>query len=575
MKLYGGGGRRVNGKTNGSSALEGEPAKQDTYARDNAGYYLIDDDTEQTTVQSASAPRTLQPQVTARPTPQPRIPQPQSKQPVRPAVQQTNPVNAPRPGQAGYRWVDDEDVVFTSSHEPDGASGAGGAKPPVAPRVRLPERVPEPEMPVKKRRLRWPWRVGIAAVLLIALYLIAVFSPNAFIAKWRTIYIETAMSTKSHQWLATAFIPKSIIDEAVTARYKLDEEQADMVSDKELVKPTDNTTLGALRGTTTATQPTVPAGTTAASSQATTAATATTTTVRDISEWLDPNHPLYLAYPELDIASFNRYALTKGDAMFDADGYLMIDEADRDGKGTTIQTTNGDTVLALDTRNGILLVRVTGDGFNGVLAIVRDPAQVGLVVTKKLWSVGQRIPTLCEDNGAILGINASGFVDDGGTGNGGSPYGYVVSDGEVLSKTESWKVVGFDYDNVLFTGSYKSLDRELRDAAEFKPLLINNGEIVVTVNDGWGINPRTALGQTADGTVLMLVINGRSASSLGCQSIDGARILAKYGAVQASALDGGSSSVMYYNGRVITYPSGSNKTDGRQIPNAFVVYKAK
>ena len=114
----------------------------------------------------------------------------------------------------------------------------------------------------------------------------------------------------------------------------------------------------------------------------------------------------------------------------------------------------------------------------------------------------------------------------------------------------------------------------MRDAAEFRPLLINNGEIVVKVQDGWGINPRTALGQTETGAVLMLIINGRSTSSLGCKSIEGAKILHKYGAVQASALDGGSSSVMYYNGRVITYPSGANKTDGRQLPDAFVVYKA-
>ena len=72
----------------------------------------------------------------------------------------------------------------------------------------------------------------------------------------------------------------------------------------------------------------------------------------------------------------------------------------------------------------------------------------------------------------------------------------------------------------------------------------------------------------------MLVVNGRGTQSLGCRSIDCANILYKYGAVQASALDGGSSAVMYYNGRVITYPSGVNKTDGRQIPDAFVVYRA-
>ena len=498
---------------------------------------------------------------------------------------------ARKPG--AYRWVDDEDAVFTSSH---------GA----APR--------QPEKAAGTHR-RWPLRLGIAAVALIALYLFLVYTPNAFISRWRTIYIETAMSTKSHQWLATAFLPRSIINETLQARYELDEEQEEMVSNRDLVKPTESATIDALRGA--ATSSAAGAATTAApgpslpviatteqqptgateNTEPTTSATSlpagvvssslavptTAPTAPPLPEWSDPEHPLYLLYPELDPDSFSAYAQTHESTMFDADGYIMIDEANRDGSGTTIQTIHGDKVLALDLRNGILLVRVTGSSFNGVLAIVRNPSQVGLVVSNRLGSVGQRIPELCSSNNAILGINASGFVDDEGKGNGGMPYGYVVSDGEVLNGSEgrydsTWKIIGFDYDNILFTGSYKAmknLDSELRDAAEFKPLLINNGEIVVKVNDGWGINPRTAMGQASDGSVLMIVINGRGTSSLGCKSIDVANILYRYGAIQASALDGGSSSVMYYNGRVITFPSGTNKTDGRQIPDAFVVYRAK
>ena len=499
---------------------------------------------------------------------------------------------APRkPG--AYRWVDDEDAVYTSSH---------GAAP------RQPERA-------AGTHRRWPLRLGIAAVALIALYLFLVYTPNAFISRWRTIYIETAMSTKSHQWLATAFLPRSIINETLQARYDLDEEQEEMVSNRDLVKPTESATIDALRGA--ATSSAAGAATTAApgpslpviatteqqptgateNTEPTTSATSlpagvvssslavptTAPTAPPLPEWSDPEHPLYLLYPELDPESFSAYAQTHESTMFDADGYIMIDEANRDGSGTTIQTIHGDKVLALDLRNGILLVRVTGSSFNGVLAIVRNPSQVGLVVSNRLGSVGQRIPELCNNNNAVLGINASGFVDDEGKGNGGLPYGYVVSDGEVLNGSEgrydsTWKIIGFDYDNILFTGSYKAmknLDSELRDAAEFKPLLINNGEIVVKVNDGWGINPRTAMGQAADGSVLMIVINGRGTSSLGCKSIDVANILYRYGAIQASALDGGSSSVMYYNGRVITFPSGTNKTDGRQIPDAFVVYRAK
>ena len=50
-------------------------------------------------------------------------------------------------------------------------------------------------------------------------------------------------------------------------------------------------------------------------------------------------------------------------------------------------------------------------------------------------------------------------------------------------------------------------------------------------------------------------------------------MLERYGAVQACNLDGGSSSVMYYNGREISRPSAANKVNGRRLPDGFVVYE--
>ena len=56
---------------------------------------------------------------------------------------------------------------------------------------------------------------GAILVVLVGLYLMAVYSNIPFIKKYRTLYIETAMSTLEHQWLATAFIPKSVIDKVI------------------------------------------------------------------------------------------------------------------------------------------------------------------------------------------------------------------------------------------------------------------------------------------------------------------------------------------------------------------------
>ena len=54
---------------------------------------------------------------------------------------------------------------------------------------------------------------------MVGIYCLCVFSNIPFIEKWRTIYIETALMTRTHQWLATAFIPKSVVDEV---RAKID-----------------------------------------------------------------------------------------------------------------------------------------------------------------------------------------------------------------------------------------------------------------------------------------------------------------------------------------------------------------
>ena len=90
-----------------------------------------------------------------------------------------------------------------------------------------------------------------------------------------------------------------------------------------------------------------------------------------------------------------------------------------------------------------------------------------------------------------------------------------------------------------------------------------------------GANPRTAIGQKADGTVLLLVTDGRGAGGhLGATARDLISIMQEYGAVNAANLDGGSSSAMYYDG---TYEMSSvtlyYATSSWLLPTAFVVDK--
>ena len=92
---------------------------------------------------------------------------------------------------------------------------------------------------------------------------------------------------------------------------------------------------------------------------------------------------------------------------------------------------------------------------------------------------------------------------------------------------------------------------------------------------GKGLNPKTVIGQRADGTVLMLVTDGRGANGhLGASAADIQAIMEQYGAVDAANIDGGSSSAMYAGGAYeMTSVTFYYKKGSWNMPTAFVVTK--
>ncbi len=117
--------------------------------------------------------------------------------------------------------------------------------------------------------------------------------------------------------------------------------------------------------------------------------------------------------------------------------------------------------------------------------------------------------------------------------------------------------------------SEQAVEKGLRDALAFGPALVVNGEAAQVSGSSSGLNPRTAIGQRADGAVLLLVIDGRQASSLGATYADMITVLLEYGAINAVNLDGGSSSLMYYKGEYLN--KGVILTGDRDIPDGFIV----
>ncbi len=225
----------------------------------------------------------------------------------------------------------------------------------------------------------------------------------------------------------------------------------------------------------------------------------------------------------------------------------------------------------------IELIEIKGATFKGYLLIVADPSRVFVGVAGDGYTAGRHLEFIVNKYGAVGGTNANGFEDKGGMGNGANPLGLVISEGKTMhNNQQQYAVAGFDKNNVLNVGHFSNAEiqqMELRDAVAYGPVLIVNGEAAHIESDSTGLNPRTAIGQRADGAVLLLVLDGRQADSLGAKYQDEIDIMLKYGAVNACNLDGGTSSAMYFEGRRVNGTAAITGT--RAIPCALLVRSAE
>ena len=225
----------------------------------------------------------------------------------------------------------------------------------------------------------------------------------------------------------------------------------------------------------------------------------------------------------------------------------------------------------------IVVDELRGATYHGWMMIVKDPSRVFLGVCRMRFSddyAGLRLPDLAKKYDAVAGINGGAFADPNGQGNGGVAVGVTFSEGQATNAyaTTDYTMAGFDQNNVLIVGKLSKAqaeERGIRDSAAFGPALVVNGEPAQFSGVGSGLNPRTAIGQRADGAVLMLVVDGRQVNSPGASMADLVEIMVRYGAVNACNLDGGSSSNMYYNGEMLN--DGVAITGSRRIPTAFLV----
>lgn len=291
--------------------------------------------------------------------------------------------------------------------------------------------------------------------------------------------------------------------------------------------------------------------------------------------------PFFTTYRDLFVTS----AMTSLNHQYLAKLFFSAKDIDAIMKSNQVKTSSENTDIAAiqvadtqsESTNTIQSVDISGNGYVGHLLIISDPTKVHVAYSNQLGTKGEKLKTvMASDADLAAGVNAGGFENDQSTG--GVPLGCIIANGKLVygDMGTSYSMVALTDTGVLTLGSFtpkEALAQGITEAVTFKPFLIVNGQAMITSgNGGWGIAPRTAIGQTKDGKILLLVIDGRQPGySVGATLKDVQDIMQQYGAYNAANLDGGASTVMYYNGQLMNKPSGG---DGeRYLPSMFVVEK--
>lgn len=176
----------------------------------------------------------------------------------------------------------------------------------------------------KQHKLRKTLIVLVSVFAVLAgLYTFVVYTKIPFIKNLRDAYIETAMQTMSHQWLAELFFPDDVIAEVMAnvnaaqdAQQGIESEWTHQVEQKD-------------------------------------------------------DGSFYEMFDEIDKSSLEAYLKAHPSQNKKSLMELNINEAGLDDEGTTIKTKQGDQVLAINAKKGVLLVRVKGSNYQGVLAILK------------------------------------------------------------------------------------------------------------------------------------------------------------------------------------------------------------
>ncbi|MBP5489875.1 MAG: phosphodiester glycosidase family protein [Lachnospiraceae bacterium] len=244
--------------------------------------------------------------------------------------------------------------------------------------------------------------------------------------------------------------------------------------------------------------------------------------------------------------------------------------------------------------NGVYIEEVAGRTFFGKMMVIKDPAQVIVGTTYPWGEYGKDLDKIVKECGGVGGVNGGLYQSD--QNKGGKPYGVVVSKGQIQYNSPSQRglyLIGLDESDILVVKDIQGMkaadvekyvkEAKIRDAVTFQEEAsdVNNHFVPLVIDgkgrelsgQGSGSNPRTAIGQRADGAILLFVTDGRGAGGhLGATASDLISVMLDFGAVTAANLDGGSSSTMYYKDQYeMTSVTFYYQNSSWRLPDAMVV----
>ncbi|WP_294349593.1 phosphodiester glycosidase family protein [uncultured Clostridium sp.] len=226
------------------------------------------------------------------------------------------------------------------------------------------------------------------------------------------------------------------------------------------------------------------------------------------------------------------------------------------------------------------------NNFTGHVLIINNPTRVKVGYTSKLNSAnpeGETTSQIAMNNGAVAAVNGGAFTDEADTAqwtaNGGTPSGVIISEGKIVYDDTAGKelgTVGITAEGKLVAGRFSTeelKEMKVTEAVSYNTtVLVSKGKSVSLPggDGGEGSSPRTLIGQRADGSIVLAVLDARvHGSRIAATLKEAQEVMSKLECVTAATLDGGKSATMYYNEEVVNTPSYA--FGERSIPTAIIV----